>query len=433
MSTEKITKQEKLFYPLGILGQNMIYNFMAMYMLFFFTDILLIPASAASIILVFAGLWDALNDPMMGIIADRTRTKWGKFRPYLIFGSLPAGIITILCYTNMHLSAKATIGVMAVVYVLWGMIYTSTDIPIWALSSVSSADGDERNNLITLGKIGATVGVVIVTVLSVPVLNLFGGERNASSYTISAVIFAGSGVILMFILGLVSKERVVATKEKVPLKKNLQIVYKNKPLLLLLISLFALNFSNSIRQSVQIYFAIYTWGSANYATFLGLALVIGMTVGMIVTPALIKKFYKRDVFIASCLLAIIASVIPYFVDYSNIVLGLVCIMLNFCFVGIGMISSTSMLIDTIDYAEKVQGSRCEGIVFSMNTFVTKLGGTVAKLILGAILVALNYVESMESSPALQRGFSFAVFIIPALAFVVTLVPLFFYKLGKEKL
>lgn len=288
---------EKITYSTGILGQNLIYNMMAMYILFYFTDILLIPASIASVIIIIASLWDAINDPIMGMIADNTRTRWGKFRPYLIFGSFSIGIITVLCFSNIASTLQGKIIFAAVTYILWGMIYTSCDIPIWALSSVISNNSKQKDQQITFGKVGATVGVVISSVLSVPILNLFGGERLASSYFYLALIFAGVGCVLMFITGLFSKERIKPPKQKISFKENIKTVIYNKPLLLLMISLFIINFINSIRQSVQIYFAIYTWGDANYMTLIGLALVIGMLFGMILSPYLLSKFKKRNIYI----------------------------------------------------------------------------------------------------------------------------------------
>ena len=287
---------EKITYSSGILGQNLIYNMMAMYIIFYFTDILLIPASIASVIIIIASLWDAINDPIMGMIADNTRTKWGKFRPYLLFGSFLIGIITILCFFNPATNPKFIIVYASVTYILWGMIFTSCDIPIWALSSVVSDKSEIRDQQVTFGKVGATIGVVISSVLSVPILNLFGGERSANAYFYLALIFASIGCFLMFITGVFSKERILPSKDKTPFKENIKTVVHNKPLLLLMIALFIVNFINSIRQSVQIYFSVYTWGNANYMTLIGLSLVIGVLIGMIISPFLLKKFKKRSVY-----------------------------------------------------------------------------------------------------------------------------------------
>ncbi len=432
-TNNEVLLREKLSYGTGILGQNLIYNMMSMYILFYFTDILKIPASVASIIIISASLWDAVNDPIMGMIADNTRSRWGKFRPYLIFGSFFIGMITILCFANPFVNPSSIITYAAITYILWGMLFTACDIPIWALSSVVSEKSDKRDNQVTIGKIGATIGVVISSVLSVPILNLFGGERSKIAYLYLAIIFAGFGCILMFFTGVFSKERIVPKKEKVPFKENIKTIIYNKPLLLLMIALFIINFINSIRQSVQIYFAVYTWGDANYMTLIGLSLVIGMLIGMSISPLLLKKFKKRSVYIITCLIGSLVCFIPYFIDYSNIILGLIFIGLSFLFSGIAMIITTSMLMDTIDYAEYKNNFRSEGIVFSMNTFLTKLGATISRLILGASLIILNYVENAPITPKLQSGFSFMVYIIPSIAFIIAIFPIYFYELDENEL
>jgi sugar (glycoside-pentoside-hexuronide) transporter len=432
-TVSQVKFSEKITYSTGILGQNLIYNLMAMYILFYFTDILLIPAAVASVIIIIASLWDAVNDPIMGMIADNTRSRWGKFRPYLIFGSFFIGIITVLNFSNSFTTYSSKIIFAATTYILWGMLFTACDIPIWALSSVISTSSKQRDQQVTFGKVGATIGVVISSVLSVPILNMFGGERNPSAYFYLALIFAGIGCVLMFITGLFSKERIKPNKNKIPFRENIKTIIYNKPLLLLMIALFVVNFINSIRQSVQIYFAVYTWGSANYMTLIGLALVVGMLFGMILSPFLLSKYKKRNIYIITCIIASVVSAIPYFIDYTNVVLGLIFIGLSFLFSGIAMIVTTSMLMDTIDWAEYQNDFRSEGIVFSMNTFLTKLGATISRVILGISLVVLKYVENAPRTEKLQSGFSFMVFIIPAIAFLLAIIPIYFYNLDEEKL
>lgn len=429
----KVEFSEKITYSTGILGQNLIYNLMAMYILFYFTDILFIPASIASVIIIIASLWDAVNDPIMGMIADNTRSRWGKFRPYLLFGSFFIGIITILCFTSIATTLRGKVIYAAITYVLWGMIFTSCDIPIWALSSVVSNDSRQKDQQITFGKVGATIGVVISSVLSVPILNLFGGERNTSSYFYLALIFAGTGCILMFITGVFARERIIPPKDKTPFKDNLKTIIHNKPLLFLMISLFIINFINSIRQSVQIYFAVYTWGDANYVTLIGIALVIGMLFGMIISPFLLSVYKKRKIYFVTCIIASIVCALPYFIDYTNVMLGLIFTGFSFLFTGIVMIITTSMLMDTIDYAEEQNGFRSEGIVFSMNTFLTKLGATISRLILGITLVVLKYVDNAPRTPKLQAGFGFMVYVVPSIAFLLALIPIYYYNLDEERI
>ena len=181
MLMHNISKREKMTYTGSLLGQNMIYSFVTMYIMFFFTDLLRIPPESVTVIMVAASLWDAVNDVLMGMIADRTRTRIGKFRPYLLTGPVFIALATIFCFVSFGGSLGGTIAVAAVCYVLWDITYTVYDVPIWAISSVSSPNPDEKNGMVTLGKIGGTIGTVIISVGSVSLLNAFGGERSAAA------------------------------------------------------------------------------------------------------------------------------------------------------------------------------------------------------------------------------------------------------------
>ncbi len=422
---------EKLTYTTGLLGQNMIYNFMSMYILFFFTDLLLIPSSIATVIVVIASLWDAVNDPMMGVISDRTRTRFGKFRPYMIFGPIAIMITTILCFVCFDVSATSSIIFAGVCYILWGMSYTICDIPIWAITSTVSTIPEERTTMVTLGKIGGTIGTVIVSVGSVAVLSAFGGERVASAYTISASIFVLIGGALMILSGLKIKERILPEKEVMSVRKNLKTITQNKPLQALMIALVITNIVNSIRQASQLYFVIYVWGNAGMVTPIGLSLVIGMTFGMVIAPILVKKLPKRKVFFAFSAFGGVTSFVPMFAQ-TNVAVGLIFLGLSFLATGVISIVCATMLLDAVEYSEWKLGYRGEGIIFSINTFLTKLSATFAKLLLGLGLVVLNYSENMATNPTLQTGFSAMMYLIPAISFLVAMIPMLFYKLTDEK-
>ena len=428
-----VPARERIAYTGGLLGQNMLYNFMAMYIMFFFTDLLKIPTKSVTTIVVIASLWDAVNDLIMGMIADRTSTRWGKFRPYLIFGPILIGITTVLCFTNFGGSMTGTIIAGAICYIFWGMSYTVSDIPIWAISSVISSDPDQKNKMVTLGKIGGTVGTVIISVGSVMLLNVMGGERTVSAYTKSAILIAIVGCSLMILAGLTVKERIRPAKQGVAFKKNIHTILDNKPLLALMVSLLLINMVNNLRQVSQMYFTLYVWGDASYVTWVGLSLVIGMLFGMIISPKLIQKYEKKKIYILACIFGGIFSALPFLIDPKNILLGLISLGFSFAFTGITTIVSTSMLMDAIDYSEWKLGFRGEGIVFSTNTFLNKLSGTIAKWFLGVSMISMGYVENMAINQTVQTGFSFIMYILPALSFFLTIVPLIIYRMKPDEI
>ena len=427
-----ITKREKITYTGSLLGQNMIYSLMTMYVMFFFTDLLRIPSQSVTIIMVAASLWDAINDILMGMIADRTRTRIGKFRPYLLAGPVFIGIVTVLCFVSFGGSPAGTVAVAAVCYVLWGMTYTVYDIPIWAISSVSSRSADEKNGMVTLGRIGGTLGTVIVSVGSVSLLNAFGGERSAPAYTAMAAVIAGSGALLMLLSGFVLRERIEPPANGVPFRKNIHTILDNVPLKALMVTLLIMNMVNSIRQVAQMYFAVYVWGDSGYVTYIGLSLVLGMITGMAVSPALIRRYDKKLLYLIACIAGAVTSLLPYAFSVEPVV-SLVILGFNFAFSGVTSITSTSMLMDSIDYAEYKLGFRGEGVVFSMNTFLTKLSATISKGILGVSMTLMGYQDNMEPNDTVMAGFSFIVLAVPAICFVLSMLPLAFYKLTPDKL
>lgn len=427
-----ITKREKITYTGSLLGQNMIYSLMTMYVMFFFTDLLRIPSQSVTIIMVAASLWDAVNDILMGMIADRTRTRIGKFRPYLLAGPVFIGIVTVLCFVSFGGSPVGTVAVAAVCYVLWGMTYTVYDIPIWAISSVSSHSADEKNGMVTLGRIGGTLGTVIVSVGSVSLLNAFGGERSAPAYTAMAAVIAGSGALLMLLSGFVLRERIEPPANGVPFRKNIHTILDNVPLKALMVTLLIMNMVNSIRQVAQMYFAVYVWGDSGYVTYIGLSLVLGMITGMAVSPALIRRYDKKLLYLIACIAGAVTSLLPYAFGVEPVV-SLVILGFNFAFSGVTSITSTSMLMDSIDYAEYKLGFRGEGVVFSMNTFLTKLSATISKGILGVSMTLMGYQDNMEPNDTVMAGFSFIVLAVPAICFVLSMLPLAFYKLTPDKL
>ncbi|MEK5031522.1 glycoside-pentoside-hexuronide (GPH):cation symporter [Paenibacillus sp. FSL R7-0302] len=428
----KVPVAEKLVYSGGLLGQNMLYSFMSMYILFFYTDLLGIPATTASVILVAASIIDACLDPLMGMITDKTRSRWGKFRPYLLFAPCLIALATVLCFWDFGGSRTVTLVIATVSYLLWGMLYTVCDTPLWALSSVVSTDPGERTLFVTLGKIGGTLGAVVITIGGIQLLLAFGGERNTQAYLYSAIIIGVIAALSIVLTGMLTKERVVPSAEKISFRQNLQTVYKNKPLLTLLASLLIINLVNGIRQSIQLYYVVYVWGDAGYATQVGISLVAGMLLGMIATPPLLRRFAKKKVFIVSCILGSVACILPYLLGDHNVLNTLVFFGVSFFFSGMTTIVSTSMLLDTIDYSEWKLGFRGEGIVFSTNTFITKFSGAVSRMIIGASLGLLSYVENQPATPQLQHGLSFVMFLLPALCFLAAILPILFYNITEKQ-
>ncbi len=416
----KVTGFQNTVYALGIAGQNVLYNFMSIYIMFYFTDLLGIANESATAIVFIASIWDAVNDPAMGLIVDKTKTRIGKFRPYLIGGAPILFVTTVLCYSYFDTSPSVTVAIAAAAYVLWGMCYTVSDIPLWAITSVVSENPAEKNKIITIGKIGATMGAALCVLFSVTLLDAFGGTRSIDAYFYAALVVGGIAAVSVLAIGVFIKERIVPTSEKIGIRKNIQTVTKNKSLVLLLVALFVLNTINGIRQAVQIYFTTYAWGDEGYVTLVGVSLVVGTIVGMGVGPVLIKKYAKKKILMVSSLIGAAVNFLPY-ISLQNIPLGLISLGFSFASVGIMTITAMSMLLDSIDVSQRMLGFRGEGIVFSLNTFVTKLSGAFSRLLLGICLILMNYQENQPITETTINWFSALAYLVPAVASVATAV------------
>ena len=429
---EKVPVYEKFSLAAGLAGQNVIYGFIGAYFMFFLTDLLGVGVAVAGIILTVASVFDAITDPIMGLIADRTRTRWGKFRPYLLFTPSLFAIAAVICFTKFDLPLDGVIAVAMIAYVFCDLAYTFSDIPIWGMTSVIHENPKIKTSVITWANFGATFGTVFVTVLGIQVLNLFGGEREPHAFFMTSLIFSVAAVVLMTCTGLFTKERVKSTVEPTPFKKNIQAVVKNKPLLILLISVFCIVMTISLRSTIQIYYAVYVVEDTNFMTYAGLALVVGIVIGLSIVPKLIGRFYKKHLFIAASLFNILMSIIPYFIGYQNmwVTVGFIGV----GFISVGMLNSLmpTLMMDCIDYGEWKMGFRSEGIVFSIRTFISKLCAAIARGATGFALVVLGFAVNVKQTSDVMMGLHGLMFLFPAILTALAIIPMLFFKFTEDK-
>jgi len=432
--SDKISLKEKLAYGIGPFGQNFIYNLMASFLLFFYTDVFGITAAAAGTLLLVARVWDAVNDPMMGMIADRTKSKWGKFRPYLLFTPLlflPFAVATFTVPSFTKYSSKLVWAY--VTYIGFGMLYTASDVPFWALSSVITTDSVERNSLVAYPRFFATVAVAIATVVTQPLIKILGNGDQAKGFQLTALIYSILTIICFLICFFYVKERVPSnTKIKTTFSGSLKALTKNKPLMLVFISGFFLGIATTSKLSALLYLAKYNLNNEGLYTLIAGLNIPFILIGILLVSPLSKKIGKIKTYILFNAIFAVGSYLFYFTGWNNLT---VLLIFN-CFSSIGMsaplVIQTSMIADTIEYSEYNIGSRNEGIIFSTQTFMAKITSALSTILIAAMLTAFNYKANQVQTMQTLQGIQTMTALIPAIATTLTIIPMLFYKLDEKE-
>ena len=440
------TKKEAAGYLVGMFGQNLIYNIVATGLYFYFQNVICLPAMALGWIMTIARIWDAINDPMMGTIVDKTHSKWGKCRPYLIIFPAIIGVITILTFINgNYAEASSTaqkvliVGWAAVSYIAWGMCFTVCDIPLWGLTSLMTEDENDRSKILGLARMVAGVGGIGVLVVQIAqaLAGVFGGDMQ-KAFIVTVVIMSVVATILFEFAGLFTRERVEKSEKSYTFKENFQIMFGNKPFRQILISgilrspiqllmivamtLVTYYYANGNIMNILKYNEDGSLAGINFKILIGLGsvaigLFVGQFVAMGVTPLIIKKVEKKTLYNFYS----IAGAVPFaliFVFFKvsggdltstvwSIVIGICMLFASASFGGINVLQSV-MIADCVDYEEYHNGIRTDGVFFSGQSFITKLAAGISTIISSAVYAFVGYsgVNVDKLNKAIENGANF---------------------------
>ena len=384
----RLTTKEKVAYGLGAVGKDMVYMLSASYILYYYQDILGVSAIAMGIILMAARVFDAFNDPVMGIIVAKTRTRWGKFKPYLVALGIPGTIGTCIYWLMPLIFAYA-----AVTYVLWGVTYTMMDIPFWSMIPAFTEGGKEREGLSTLARSCAGVGSALITIITVKCVVLLGQGNERAGFKWFALIIAVLFVIFITITCMSIKEKSTVNVDSPSVGQMFKALLQNDQAMTVVITIVLINCSLYITSNLLIYFFKYDFGGdawynsyTLFNTFGGGIQIISM---MIFFPLLRKFLSVLKVFYVSFVMAIAGYGVLFILTLTNMSnLLLLFIPSFFIFTAFGMLTvlTTVFLANTVDYGELKNNRRDESVIFSMQTFVVKLASGVAAL---AASICLN--------------------------------------------
>ena len=494
-----VQPKEAIAYSITGFGQNFICTIIGSYLTIFLTDALLFGAEGVTIgsitgamavayLMLGTRIFDAFNDPIMGSIVDRTRTKWGKCRPYLKWMAIPIAIMTILCFLPVF-QAKATSSfiMIAIIYVIWSVVYTVADVPYWGLSTCMTNDTVVRGNILTVARLVCTLGAGIVTVF-VPIITgavtakfkytdadiaqilvdkadavakvaanqglsleeaaqsfvgtvkmgmeVSNADTLKMTYFICAVVLVVASVPMFFYGFKNTKERFTAVDNPPSLGHNLKLLFKNKELLLIVLSGILGGARMVYTYTGGLYFAKYVLQNEGAYSLITLLVVPGGLVASVLVPWMSKKFTKKWAYIAVHLFGGVVMAIMYFVGYDapwKLIVAAVALVMLGIPQGVNNIITYAMIGDTVDYLEWKTGERGEGICFAMQTLISKIGMAVGAFI-GVISFSAAGIDSETGFISAQGANTLWNMLVLSgvISMFACAAPMFFYTLTEKR-
>lgn len=428
------TKKEKLGHAIGVLGHDSAYNLWGTWAVPFMTDILMLPAAFLGVLLAVARIFDAFTDISMGVIADRTRSKWGRFRPWVF----RAGPLFCLCMAISFLkpSFLGQTGLCifaAVMYILTGsIVFTAVDIPFWSLPAAMTSNPKERDGIIgtTTTFSNATAGVIGILM---PLVLSRLGEFEWTSYFILAVIVAAFSAAMYLICFRNVREHVVPDDtEKFSIKLALKNIFTNQPLLCVQLSNMCFLLGMILKSGLNYYYFSYNIGSLELMGVASLLTLVGMILGAILFTILSKRIGKKNCMFGGVIIISIAHLVLYFLGWSNVALVFACSAVSSTALGALIVCVNAMMADTIEYGEWKTGQRNEAMITSTRCFVTKCVMAVSGIVIAATIGLAGYVPGVEQSAHVLNSFHTMYSLVTAGVVILGVIPMFFYKLTEKR-
>jgi len=462
-ATGKLSFREKLGYSLGDGAANFIFQTMMLLQLSFYTDTFGLSAGAAATLFLVARLWGAVCDPVFGALADRTTTRWGKFRPWILWTAVPFGVLGYLAFRTPDLGETGKLVYAYATYLLLLTVYSANNNPYAALSGVVTGDMKERTSLSSVRFVVVTRGTIAIMGGTLPMGNHFGAGNSARGYQITMGIFSALAILFFFITFFSTKERIAPPPhQKTSLKQDLSDLVHNRQWVMMFIVFLFMFIFLALRNSMLLYYFKYyldpesmreflvnidkglfglleglklTAEGANYAdnsfsviNIIGqLAAIPGIAAG----NAMARRFGKRDVFRTWLIVAGIMAALFFMVPPSGIWAILVLsVLFNFSW-GVTMPLPWAMMADVADYSEWKFNRRATGIVFAAIVVGLKVGLAIGGAVAGWLLKGYGYVANVEQTPTAVQGIRLSVSIFPVIAIILCVIALFIYGIGKK--
>lgn len=444
----KISFKEKVGYGMGDAASSMFWKIFSVYLMFFYTDIYGLAPAVVGTMFLITRVWDSCFDVFVGILADRTKTRWGKFRPYLLWMAVPYALVGVLTFYIPNLDDRGKVFYAYTTYSLMMMVYSLINVPYASLLGVMSSERKERNSFSSYRMFFAFGGSLFALWLIEPLVHYFGKSlRSESGWLGMIMVFGVITTIFFWLSFFLTKERVQPINKKVNLKQDLEDLWANRPLWILLGSGIGILIFNSIRDgSAVYYFKYYIDNRENYTVTLlsehfvmtptTLYLVLGQAAnlfGVVTVTPIANKLGKKNTFIMATILIAVLSVLFYFFKKEDLELIMFFqVMISIC-AGAIFPLIWSMYADGADYSEWKTGRRATGLIFSASSMSQKLGWTIGGAGTGWLLGYYGFKANVGQSLLAQNGILLMMSLLPAIAAFVSFVFILFYPLDEKKL
>jgi len=430
---------EKLGYGLGDTASNFFFQVFNIFLLYYYTDIFGLSAAAVGMMFLVTKIVDAASDPVMGLIADRTNSRWGKFRPYLLWMAVPYAVLGYAMFANPDLSYTGKLIYAYVTYTLMMLAYTAINVPYSALMGVISSSSVERTKVASYRFFCAFTAAWLIGTFVTPLKNILGGDNEALGFQLTMAIFAVVSVGLFWICFATTRERVQPVQEDTEIRRDIRALLRNGPwVALFLTAIFTLMNVAARNGSILYYFKYYVGDDGTQiflifdktAVFMSLGL-LAMVIGTTLTKTLCDYFEKRRLLITLTVLNAVTMAAFYFIppDQYWLMVAVNCI-------GTLLIGPTPPLVwamytDTADYGEWKSGRRTTGLVFSSLQFAQKLGLALGAGLTGVILGWFGFVANEVQTDTAMTGIRFLFSILPAVLALAGAAAVYFYTIDSK--
>ncbi len=432
--THVLSIREKIGYGLGDTASNLVWRTLMVFLPIFYTDVFGLSAAAVGTLLLVSRYSDGLSDFLMGVIADRTDTRWGKFRPWVLWTAVPFGILTVLTFTTPDLSYTGKLIYAYATYNALLLVYTANNIPYSALTGVISPSPIERTSLSSYRFVFAFIGGLITQGLNIYLVAFFGQGDDVRGYKLTMMLFAAIAVGLFVITFLTTKERVrPPVQQHSSVKRDAKDLIRNRPwLILFCVGILFVTFT-TLKQGVTMYYFKYYIDSLNLAAVFMITGLLAAMLGAAVTGKLTERFGKKRVMTYSLLLAFGSSALLYLARPDQLVMIFTLSMLTEFSTGPIVTLFFAMLADTADYSEWKNQRRATGLIFSAGTLSMKFGTGVAGALTGWLLTLYGYAPNVAQTTEALHGIRLLISVYPAAAAILLLVVFQLYNLDEGAL